>query len=115
MKFKVYGIEGISTRVQGIKLDVILHLFRNLKEKETQRPSGKMKALIGFEYAGYQLVQQQSEEHLLVLKNFYGIEAMGAECNPKRGNCKCGRCPLGRKYFLLKEEGKYNLFKKKLE
>ena len=66
---KVYGIDRILTKVQGIKLDCVLHLFKNLHEKEVQRPNGEIEALIGFEHAGYRPVRQQSVGHLLLLKN----------------------------------------------
>ena len=50
--FKVYGIDQISTKVQVIKLDGMLHLFKNLHEKKVQRPNGEIEALIGFKYSG---------------------------------------------------------------
>ena len=50
--FKLYGIDQISTKVQVIKLDGMLHLFKNLHEKKVQRPNGEIEALIGFKYSG---------------------------------------------------------------
>ena len=125
----------------------MLHLFENLYEKELQRPSTE----IGFEYASYHPVRQQSVGHLLLpktrfgkciggshpnpqegtsklmqyatvnharkvrIEDFYSIEAMGVECNPKCGGCKCGKYPLGGKGFTLKEERELNLIEKALE
>ena len=31
--FKVYGIDQLSTKVSGIKLDGVLHPFKNLKRE----------------------------------------------------------------------------------
>ena len=151
VEFKVYGIDRISTKVQGIKLDGVLHLFKNLHEKEVQRPNGEIEALTGFEYAGYHPVQQQSLGHLLLLKtyfgkcigglhpylqkinsklvqyvtvnharkvrmeDFYSIEAMGVEPNPKFDSCKCEKCPLGGNNFPLKEQREFVLIEKELE
>ena len=44
------------------------------------------------------------------IEDFYNIEAMGIECNPKCGGCKCGKCQLGGKNFTL-----INLIEKGLE
>ena len=40
VEFNVYRIDRILTKVQGIKLDCVLHLFKNVHEKEVQRPNG---------------------------------------------------------------------------
>ena len=71
MKFRVYGINTISTKAQGIKLDVVLHLLKNLREKEVERPSGKTEALIGLQYADYHPVQKHNEGHLLVISKLF--------------------------------------------
>ena len=70
--FKVYGIDKITTAVKRIKLDGIIHLFRGLDGKEVERPEGEIDVLIGFEYAGFHPVQEQSSGHLLLLKNRFG-------------------------------------------
>ena len=49
------------------------------------------------------------------IEDFYSIEAMGEECNPKCGDYKCGKYPLGGKDFTLKEERELNLIEKALE
>ena len=40
VEFKVYVIDQISAKVQLIKLDGVLHLSKDLHEKEVQRPNG---------------------------------------------------------------------------
>ena len=40
---------------------------------------------------------------------------MSVECNPKCGGCKYRKCPLGGKYFTLKEEREFNLIEKGLK
>ena len=49
------------------------------------------------------------------IEDFYCIEAMSVECNPKCSNCKSGKCPLGGKDFTLQEDRKFNLIEKGLE
>ena len=49
------------------------------------------------------------------IEDFNGIEAMGVNCNPKCGGCKCGKCPLGRKDSTLREKNEFNLIEKVLE
>ena len=88
VEFKVYGIDRISTKVQGIKLDGVFHLFKNLHEKEVQRPNGEIEALIGFEYAAYHPVQQQSLGHLLLFKSYFGKCIGGLHPNLQKINSK---------------------------
>ena len=49
------------------------------------------------------------------IEDFYSIEAMGEEYNPKCGDYKYGKYPLGGKDFTLKEERELNLIEKALE
>ena len=92
VEFKVYGIDRISTKVQGIKLDGVFHLFKNLHEKEVQRPNGEIEALIGFEYAAYHPVQQQSLGHLLLFKSYFGKCIGGLHPNLQKINSKLVQC-----------------------
>ena len=41
---------------------------------------------------------------------FFKQENIGAECSPKCGNCRCGKCPPGGKQMSLKYEKDYNMF-----
>ena len=43
--------------------------------------------------------------------DFFREENIGVECNPRCGNCQCGKCALGTKQMSLKDERDYNLFK----
>ena len=49
-----------------------------------------------------------------VVNDFFTIEQLGVECNPKCGACKCGKCQLGGKEMTLKEEREYELIHKNL-
>ena len=46
--------------------------------------------------------------------DFFSIESMGVECNPKCGNCLCRTCPIGGKSYTLKEERELNIIKENL-
>ena len=50
----------------------MIKLFANTKKEEISRPSGEIDVLIGFEYAGYHPVREQSSGHLLVMRNRFG-------------------------------------------
>lgn len=49
------------------------------------------------------------------VENFFDTEALGVECTPKCGSCKCGRCPIGGKSYTLKEERELRLIEEGLE
>ena len=140
VEFQVYGIDRISTNVKAIDVKGVLHLFKDVRKEDLQRPAGEINVLMGFEYAGYHPVREQAAVHLLVMHNrfgkclggyhdllaegtrkviqhvlihslgiikiedFYNMEAMGVNCNPKCGGCKCGHCSPGGKNYSLKEE-----------
>lgn len=72
INFRVYGINQISSPMRDMDVDRVLHLFQGIKKKEVQRPSGQIDVLIGYEYAGYHPVREQSSEHLLLLRNQFG-------------------------------------------
>ena len=38
-------------------------------------------------------------------------DSIGAECQPKCGNCECGKCPLGHRTMSLKDEKEYKMFR----
>lgn len=148
--FQVYGIDRISSPMQYINLEGVLHLFEGLNKDDIERPEGEIDVLIGFEYAGHHPVRKQSSGHLLLLRNrfgyclggshmqlaestinliqnatahhiarvdiesFFDTEALGVECSPKCGSCRCGRCPIGGKSFTLKEERELKLIEEGL-
>ena len=39
----------------------------------------------------------------------FDTETLGVECHPRCDGCKCGKCPMGRKNFTLKEERELSL------
>ena len=49
------------------------------------------------------------------LSEFFTIESMGVECNPKCGSCRCGKCAIGGKNYTLKEERELALIKNNLK
>ena len=46
------------------------------------------------------------------VEDFYNIENLGIECNPRCGGCKCGKCSLGSKNYTIKEEKELALIEK---
>lgn len=49
------------------------------------------------------------------INDFFQIESMGIQCNPKCGNCRCGKCPLGSKKYTIKEENELAQMKNNLQ
>jgi hypothetical protein len=49
-----------------------------------------------------------------IVSDFFSIESLGIECQPRCGNCKCGTCALGGKNCSLKEERELKLIENKL-
>ena len=43
------------------------------------------------------------------INNFYDSEALGVNCTPKCGGCKCGHCTIGSKSYSLKKGRKLKL------
>ena len=46
---------------------------------------------------------------LVEIEEFFNIERLGVECQPKCGKCCCGECPIGGKEFTIKEEREMKL------
>ena len=42
------------------------------------------------------------------IEDFFSIEGLGIECQPRCGGCKCGKCHPGGKNMTLKEEREYH-------
>ena len=42
--------------------------------------------------------------------DYFKEEAIGVECVPKCGGCKCGKCPTGAKQMSIKDEEEYEKF-----
>ena len=48
------------------------------------------------------------------VEDFYTIEALGVQCKPKCGGCKCGKCSLGAKEYTIQEERELELIERNL-
>ena len=48
------------------------------------------------------------------IDDFYNIENLGVECNPRCGSCKCGKCAIRSKNYTIKEERELALIEKNL-
>lgn len=70
--FQVCGIDGMSTEVSKKNLETNKGLNKNLISHATKRPTGKIDVLIGFKYAEFHLVWEQSSDHLFVYGNKFG-------------------------------------------
>ena len=72
VQFEVYGIDKITTDIQSVNIDDIVHYFKNVSPDEIKRPSGAVDVLIGYRYAGYHPEPERKLDHLLLLKNRFG-------------------------------------------
>ena len=48
------------------------------------------------------------------VEDFYTIEALGVQCKPKCGGCKCRKCSLGAKDYTIQEERELELIERNL-
>ena len=48
------------------------------------------------------------------IEDFYTIEALGVQCKPRCGGCKCGKCSLGAKDYTIQEERELELIERNL-
>ena len=72
MKFEAYGIERITSDIESVNIDDIVHLFKNVTKEEIERPSGPVDILISYEYAAYHPEREQNIGHLVLLRNRFG-------------------------------------------
>ena len=57
----------------------------------------------------YAVMLLTASTHMVNVDEFFTIEAMGIECTPRCGGCKCGKCPTGSKNYTLKDEKELKL------
>ena len=76
----VLGIDQISTAIEQVNLNEVLHLFSNQdRVSKVDRPnSGEIDLLIGFDYAAYHPVKIEEIDHLLLMENRFGFLVAGA-------------------------------------
>ena len=70
---RVYGFDKISANVKYIIVKGVLHLFNDIKEVDIQRPTSEIDLLVGYEYAGFNPVREQSVGHLIILSNQFNL------------------------------------------
>ena len=69
---EAYGIERITSDIQAVNLDGVVHLFKGISAEEVARPPGPVDLLFGYEYAGFHPQLERRNGHLLLLKNQFG-------------------------------------------
>ena len=79
--FILYGIDKISSDVKNVNITGVLKDFENIQLNEVKRPKGEIDILIGFDYAGYHPIKVQSNGHLLVMQNQFGMCLSGYHSN----------------------------------
>ena len=70
--FNVYGIDKITSPIPAVDIKGISKLFQDVYEEELIRPTGEVDTLIGYEYADFHPLKEQSSGHLLLLRNQFG-------------------------------------------
>ena len=69
---EAYSINAISNFISGLNLSKIKKCFPDVKEEQIRRPRGEIDILIGYNYAGWHPIREQSNGHLLILSNSFG-------------------------------------------
>lgn len=72
VQFEVYGIDKITTDIESVNIDNVVHLFKDIELDEIKRPTGTVDVLIGYAYAGYHPEPEQKSNHLVLLRNRFG-------------------------------------------
>ncbi|XP_068692645.1 uncharacterized protein [Montipora foliosa] len=62
--FDVYGIDKITSPIPSIDIQGISKLFKDVHEEDLIRPTGEVDTLIGYEYADFHPLKEQSSGHL---------------------------------------------------
>ena len=70
--FDAYGIDKITSPIPSVDLKGISKLFKDVHADELIRPTGEVDTLIGYEYADFHPLKEQSSGHLLLLRNQFG-------------------------------------------
>ena len=70
--FNVYGIDKITAPIPAVGIKEISKLFQDVYEEELIRLTRKVDTLIGYEYANFHPLKEQSSGHLLLFKNQFG-------------------------------------------
>ena len=68
----VHSINKISNKIKRIGYAIVQKCFPNIIESEIERPGGEIDILIGYNYAAWHPIREQSYEHLLILVNSFG-------------------------------------------
>ena len=74
VKLEVLGIEQISTEIETVEVNEILHEFKSEVARKAARPQGgNIDLLIGFQYAAYHPAKREELGHLLIMENRLGL------------------------------------------
>jgi hypothetical protein len=77
VKFEVLGIEQISTEIETVEVNEIIHEFKSEVAKKAARPQGgNIDLLIGFQYAAYHPTKREELGHLLTMENRFGFTSL---------------------------------------
>ena len=73
-KFEIvtHSIDKISSEIMEIEHDKVRKCSPNISERELKRPFGEVDILVGYNYAAWHPVREQSCWHLLILTNSFG-------------------------------------------
>jgi len=70
--FDVYGIDKKTSPIPAVDIKGFSKLFKQVYEDELIRSTGEFDTLIGYEYADFHTLKEQSSGHLLLLRNQFG-------------------------------------------
>ena len=79
-QLRVYGIDRITGAIADLDLRPIVNRFNNIKVGDIRRPTGDVDIPIGYDYAGWHPIPQQTRKHLVILSNIFG-KCVGRRCS----------------------------------
>ena len=75
---EVLGIQNMSSIINKVNLEGVKHIFNDTVKNLECRNEGYIDCLIGYQYAGFNPVRINSENHLVLLKNRFGYIIAGS-------------------------------------
>ena len=79
-QLRVYGIDRITGAIADLDLHPIVNRFNNVKVGDIRIPTRDVDILIGYDYAGWHPIPQQTREHLVILSNIFE-KCVGGRCS----------------------------------
>ena len=126
IKEKFHGVDVLQIREPEGSVDLLVGFEYAAWHPIVEQAKGQLLLLsnifgkcFGGNYSRYKSESEKDVVDISVshvsLSEFFTIESMGVNTDPKCGGCRCGKCAVGGKNYTLKEERELALIKSNLK